>query len=264
MESQTIRGKHHYVFDDIEEFKEHFKNILPRTPEIKENWRFAKEKDWVLSDDGRIVQLLKVAEKVKHHGDRKNYKFARGWVRTIVGTFINRDNTVMDTDFSSHANRYTFSKTIKNPSSRVRKRTKPTNKEKEFATNVVVGMGAVKAYMTAFSEENKDNAKKKAMVLLKQERIMKEIDKTALEVAKELGIDHEYILQKLKDLADFSEDDGIILQSTKELGKALGTLGTTIKQKEMGVIGMFQGFSPKELESVERKELVEDTKEKES
>ena len=72
------------------------------------------------------------------------------------------------------------------------------------------------------------------------------------------------ILQKLKDLADFSEDDGIILQSTKELGKALGTLGTTIKQKEMGVIGMFQGFSPKELENVERKELVEDTKEKES
>ena len=56
-----------------------------------------------------------------------------------------------------------FSKTIKNPASRVRQRTKPTNKEKEFATNVVVGMGAVKAYMTAFNEENKDNAKKKLL-----------------------------------------------------------------------------------------------------
>ena len=50
-----------------------------------------------------------------------------------------------------------------------------------FATNVVVGMGAVKAYMTAFNEENQNNAKKKAAVLLKQERIMKEIDRTALE-----------------------------------------------------------------------------------
>ena len=120
-------------------------------------------------------------------------------------------------------------------------------------------MGAVKAYMTAFNEENKYNARKKSAVLLKQERIRMEIDKTALEVAKELGIDHKYILQKLKDLADFSEDDSIILQSAKELGKALGTLGHVTKQKEVGVLGMFQGFTPKELESVERKELVEET-----
>ena len=261
MESQTIKGVHHYVFDSVEEFKEHYKKILPRTPEIKDNWRFAKEKDWVLSDDNRIVQLLKVSNSVKHHGDRKNYKFARGWVRTIVGTFINRDNTFMDTDFSSHANRYTFSKTIKNPSSRVRKRTKPTNKEKEFATNVVVGMGAVKAYMKAFEEENRGNAKRKAAVLLKQERIMKEIDRTALEVAKQLGIDHEYILQKLKDLVDYSEDDNIQLQSVKELGKALGTLGHTTKQKEIGVVGMFQGFSPKELQSADRSEITASSEE---
>ena len=261
MEKQSIKGVSHYVFDDVEEFKEHFKKTLSITPEIKENWRFAKEKDWVLSDDNRIVQLLKVSNSVKHHGDRKNYKFARGWVRTIVGTFLNRDNTFMDTDFSSHANRYTFSKTIKNPASRVRKRTKPTNKEKEFATNVVVGMGAVKAYMTAFNEENKDNAKKKAAVLLKQERIRMEIDKTALEVAKQLGIDHEYILQKLKDLADYSEDDNIQLQSVKELGKAIGTVGNVTKQKEIGVVGMFQGFSPKELQSADRNEITSSSEE---
>ena len=261
MESQTIRGVHHYVFDDVDEFKEYYHSKMMNSPEVKGNWREGKEGDWVFSDDGRIVQLLKVAHSVKHHGDRKNYKFARGWVRTIVGTFLNRDNTFMDTDFSSHANRYTFSKTIKNPASRVRKRTKPTNKEKEFATNVVVGMGAVKAYMTAFQEENRNNAKKKAAVLLKQERIMKEIDRTALEVAKELGIDHEYILQKLKDLADFSEDDNIQLQSIKELGKAIGTVGNTIKQKEIGVVGMFQGFSPKELQSADRNEITASSEE---
>ena len=88
---------------------------------------------------------------------------------------------------------------------------------------------------------------------------MKEIDKTALEVAKELGIDHKYILAKLKDLADYSEDDSIILQSTKELGKALGTLGSVIKQREMGIMGMFQGFSQEQLESADRAKLVEDT-----
>ena len=263
MEKGTIKGVNYYVFDNIKEFTEHFESQGKQTPHVIKDWREGKQDEWVYSDDKKIVQLLKVSHSVKHHGDRKNYTFAKGWVRTIVGTFLNRENTFMDTDFSSHANRYTFSKTIKNPSSRVRKRTKPTNKEKEFATNVVVGMGAVKAYMTAFNEENKNNAKKKAAVLLKQERIRMEIDKTALEVAKQLGIDHEYILQKLKNLADYSEDDNIQLQSVKELGKAIGTVGNAIKQKEIGVVGMFQGFSPKELESVERKELVENNKQEE-
>ena len=259
MQKKKIKNKYHYVFDTLEEFKEHFKDT--EIPNVQSNWRFSKENDWVWSDDGRILQLLKVAHKVNHHGDRKNYKFARGWVRTIVGTFLNRDKTIMDSDFDAHANRYTFSKTIKNPAKQVRKRINPTNKEKEFATNVVVGMGAVKAYMTAFSEDNSTNARKKAMVLLKQERIMKEIDKSALEIAKELGIDHKYVLEKLKHLADYSEDDAIILSSTKELGKALGTLGTIIKQKELGVVGMFQGFSPKELESADRKILTENNEE---
>ena len=261
MEKAKIKGIPHYVFDNIEEFTEHFHSQKKQPPHVIKDWREGKQDEWVYSDDKRIVQLLKVAHSVKHHGDRKNYKFARGWVRTIVGTFLNRDNTFMDTDFSSHANRYTFSKTIKNPASRVRKRTKPTNKEKEFATNVVVGMGAVKAYMTAFQEENRNNAKKKAAVLLKQERIMKEIDRTALEVAKELGIDHEYILQKLKDLVDYSEDDNIQLQSVKELGKAIGTMGNTIKQKEIGVVGMFQGFSPKELKGADRNEIIASSEE---
>ena len=75
-------------------------------------------------------------------------------------------------------------------------------------------------------------------------------------------IDHEYILNKLKILADFSEDDNIILQSTKELGKIVGTSGNTIKQKEMGLLGVFQGFSPEQLEGASRTEqLSESSKE---
>ena len=88
---------------------------------------------------------------------------------------------------------------------------------------------------------------------------MNEIDRGVNEIAKDMGINHQYVLGRLKMLADSSDDDNVILQSAKELGKALGTLGHTTKQKEVGVIGMFQGFSPKELEKVERKELVEET-----
>jgi len=167
----------------------------------------------------------------------------------------------MDTDFSQHPNRYTFSKTIKDTSKRVKERTKVTNKEKQFATNVVVGMGAVKAYQKAYNEMSKNKAGKKAAVLLKQERVMKEIEKSVLDVAKGLGIDHEYILEKLKHLADYSEDDNIILQSTKELGKIVGTSGTNVKQIETGIVGMFQGFGSEDVQIAGRTKQLKSVEE---
>jgi len=234
---------------DIDEFREKNPNIV-----VKPDWRDADENDWVEADDGGVIQLLKVAKHVNHPNDRKNYKFAKGWVRTVVGSFLNRPNTHMDTDFSSHPNRYTFSKTIRNPSKRVKERKKITRKEREFATNLVVGMGAVDAYKKAYTEMSNSSARKKATILLKQERVMSEIEKGVLDVAKSLGIDHEYILSKLKHLADYSEDDNIILQSSKELGKIVGTSGATIKQREVGLLGMFQGFSGEELEGANREQ----------
>ena len=251
MEERKIKGVSHYVYEDIDEFKDHYPNTV-----VRPDWRDSDENDWVYSDDGRIVQLLKVSKKVSHPNDIKNYTFAKGWVRTIVGSFLNRPNVKMDTDFSSHPNRYTFSKTIKDANKRVRERKKVTKKEREFATNVVVGLGAVEAYKNAYKEASDQKARKKATILLKQERVMKEIEKSVLDVAKGMGVDHEYVLSKLKHLADCSEDDNIILQSTKELGKIVGTSGNTIKQKEMGLLGVFQGFSSGELEGAERKELT--------
>ena len=256
-EKRLIKGIAHYVYEDIDEFKKDHPNTV-----VHPDWRKAEELNWVYSDDDRIIQLLKVSKDVKHHSDRKNYKFAKGWVRTVVGSFLNRENVKMDTDFDNHPNRYTFSTNIKNTSDRIHKRTTTTKKEKEFAVNVVTGMGAVDAYKKAYSEMSNQKARKKATILLKQERVMKEIEKSVLDVAKGLGIDHEYILEKLKNLADFSEDDNIILQSTKELGKIVGTSGTTIKQKEMGLLGVFQGFSPEQLEGASRiEQLSENNKE---
>ena len=249
MESRSIKGKKHYIYDSVEEF--HSEN--PGKLGVKQNWRTANEGDWVMSDDGRVIQLLKVSG-INHPNDRKNYKWAKGYVRTVVGTFLNKSKTFMDTDFSQHQNRYTFSKTIKNTGSRVNERTKVTNKEREFATNVVVGMGAIDAYKKAYSEMSDNKARKKATILLKQERVMKEIEKSVLDVAKGLGIDHEYILSKLKHLSDYSEDDNIILQSTKELGKIVGTSGATIKQREVGLLGVFQGFSGDEIEGANREQ----------
>lgn len=250
MEYKKIKGKSHYIYDDISEFSSEHSDKTPI-----QNWRDGKENDWVYSDDDRIIQLLKVAD-LNHPNDRKNYKWAKNYVRTVVGTFVNNDKTFMDTDFDQHPNRYTFSKKIKYTNIRVKKRKKVTNNEKIFAVNVVSGMGPVKAYMDAFKNNTDEKkVKKKALVLLKQERIMSEIEKSVLDVAKELGVDHKYVLNRLKCLSDNSEDDNIILQSTKELGKIIGTSSNTIKHKEVGVFGMFQGFSPEQLDTAKQAAL---------
>ena len=264
MEYRKIKGKRHYVYDSKTEFSQHhahLEGVSSIKMNLVEDWRDGKEGDWVVSDDDRVVQLLKVSD-LNHPNDRKNYKWAKNYVRTIVGTFVNNKNTFMDTDFDQHPNRYTFSKKIKYTSNRVKKRSKLTNNEKIFTTNVVSGMGPVKAYMDAFKATSEGKARKKALVLLKQERVMSDIEKGVLDVAKEMGIDHRYILERLKCLSDNSEDDNIILQSTKEIGKIIGTNGMTMKQKEVGVIGMFQGFSPEQLESAERKMIENGIEEK--
>jgi len=91
---------------------------------------------------------------------------------------------------------------------------------------------------------------------------MKEVEQSVVDVAKSMGVDHEYILTKLKCLVDSSIEDSIVLNAVKELGKAIGTIGgVTIKQRETGIIGLFQGFEPGQLESAKRPELVELTEE---
>lgn len=249
MEYREIKGVKHYVFDNESEFNKHFNN---NPPKLVKQWRNANEGDWVLSDDNRIIQLLKKAN-IRHPNNRRNYKYYKSYVRTVVGTFLCMDKTYMDTDFSEHQNRYLFSKTIKDTKKRIKERENITKKEKIFATNIAVGAGAVKSYMDAFSETDSYKAEKKAAILLKQERVMKEIEKSVVDVAKTMGIDHEFILERLKRLVDNSPEDNIVLNAVKELGKAIGTLGgVTVKQRESGIIGLFQGFQPEQLESAKR------------
>lgn len=198
------------------------------------------------SDDGGIVQILKVG-KIKHPNDRKNYKANDCYVRTIVGTFLVNDKSKMDTDFNQHPNRYTFSKKLKYASDNFNSRKKITSKERVFTTHVITGTPAVDAAKNAYNLDDFQKAKSKAIVLLKQERIMSEIERGVNDIAKSLGINHEYILHKLKHLADRSDDDNIILQSAKELGKIIGTIGNI--KKDVGVVGLFKGFSREQLEA---------------
>jgi len=253
LEYQKIKGVKHLVFVNIDEFNEHFNN----KEKAISDWRNANQGEWVIADDGGVVQLLRKSS-IKHPQDRKNYKYVKHYVRTVVGTFLCLSQTYMDTDFTQHKNRYTFSKTLKNPNSNRYTRKNTTKRERIFSTNIAVGMGAVKSYIDAFSETNSYKAEKKAAILLRQERIMKEVEKSVVDVAKTMGVDHKFVLDTLKTLVDNSQEDNIVLNAVKELGKAIGTIGgITVKQRETGIIGLFQGFHPDQLEDARRPGIEE-------
>jgi len=250
MDYREIKGQKYFVYETIEEFKKEKGDI-----KIKYWKEDPQQGDWVEADDGGIVQILKRSG-ISHPSDRKNWKAHKGYVRTVVGTFLLNDKNKMDTNFDLHPNRYTFSKNLKQANENFKTRKNITKKEKLFTTEVIVGKDAISAVKNVYKEDDHNKAKKKAVLLLKQERIMSEIEKGVVDIAKGLGIDHEYVLRRLKMLADTGEDDNVVLQSLKELGKIIGTSTPAIK-KDVGVVGLFQGFSPKQLEKAERKELTE-------
>ena len=128
-----------------------------------------------------------------------------------------------------------------------------------FATMVAAGNAIERAYEQTF--DSKRNVRKKAVMLIKQDRVMKEIEKSVMDIAKSQGIDHEWILRRLKLLAEHSEDENIQLRAVVELGKTTGTLGTTVKKTDVGIVGMFQGFKDDDRLLAERpKEIKDDSK----
>ena len=116
MEYRKIKGIKHFVYDDIDEFKKEHKGLEAKY------WKDSPEEgNWVIADDGGIVQVLK-KNQIKHPSDRKNWKAHNGYLRTVVGTFLINKTSKMDTDFDSHPNRYTFSKNIKRADENFKKR----------------------------------------------------------------------------------------------------------------------------------------------
>jgi hypothetical protein len=258
MITKKIKNIKHNVYKDIDEFNKDNPNTT-----VNPDWKKGNEGDWVIADDLGVVQILKKAQ-LSHPNDTKNYKNANGYIRTVVGTFIVKSNSGMDTDFKKHPNRYTFSTSIKNTNDSLKNRKNTTKKERAFSANIISGIGVAKSYMDAFEEDSNKKARRKGLMLLKQDRVIQEVEKGALDVAKKLGIDHNYILRGLKTLCDNSEDENIRLQTIKELGKIVGTIGgATIKSREMGVFGMFEGFDPDSIESVKRDSIEGKTEIKE-
>ena len=83
MDIKTIKGIENYLYDDDIEFRAFNPGI-----KIVGNWREGTTRDWVYTDDGYVLQIIKRSG-LKH----PNYKSPRNVVLTVCGSFVIEQKT---------------------------------------------------------------------------------------------------------------------------------------------------------------------------
>lgn len=256
---QTIKGVKHYCFRNVDEFHKFFGK---KAPQIAPDWRTANEGDWVIADDGGVVQILKMVKKMGHPRDTLGYSYSKGWCRTVVGTFLIKPDSdrgvfKMDTDWKKHKSRYTFGGSGRNlDHSSMNAREHLTKKERQFVFAVLFGdlTDIYDIYGKVFPNGRRENIKKNCDHLMKQERIMTELEKGVKEAAEKQGLDHEWVLSKLKEFADTAETDADKIRATIKVGDSIGTFNEAKKNKKPnqipGAVGMFKQITEEMVEQV--------------
>ena len=256
---QTIKGIKHYCFRDISEFREFFSGNVPP---IAPDWKDADEGDWVVAEDGGVVQILKMAKHMKHPKDTKSYSYANGWCRTVVGTFLIKKNSKrsifkMDTDWGRHKSRYTFGGTDANLDFMgMNLRTHITKRERKFIFAILFSEipDVYDIYRKIYPDTKPEYIQARCNNLLAQERIKVEIDKGVKEAADKQGLSHEWVFKKLKHHADKAETDADKIRATIKIGDSLGTFNAAKQDKKQlpggGAVAPFQEITKETIEQI--------------
>lgn len=249
MKYQKIKGIKHFVFSDKDEFETHFLALGQEVPSLIEDWRQGEEGDWVVSDDGAIVQLLRVLP-LKSPALAKKRNKDRKYCRTVVGAFIMEPQIKMDTDFSKRETRYSFG----GKRHRVFTRTKPTKNERIMVAALISGHTPQNAYEAAYTP--KTNWKKHFCEIIKQKRIVKLMSQNAKDAAKELGIDFKLILINIKAIAEESNSDSIRLRALEMLVKLLKDESEIHHQTNERHLHLHSPFGADELKAIQSEKLA--------
>lgn len=137
MKSYKVNNANCYVYSKTE---------IPADIQYKDDWREGKVGDWVLTDDGKILQIL------------RRYKTKTGeCLGTCTGTYVVSDDTVMDSirkgDIYSISGRNWYDRLVN--------RKEPTTCEVRFAQRIALGEDQVEAYMAVYPTKSEDTAKRR-------------------------------------------------------------------------------------------------------
>ena len=108
--------------------------------------------------------------------------------------------------------------------------------------------------------DNEKYAETRAMLLIKTERVKKEMHKRLEPILAKLGIDDELVLDGIKQIATCAEKDSDRLKALTELSEVLEIKDKGTKVQEitgMSAKELFSGFAEDDVTKVRRPELNE-------
>jgi len=226
----------HTVFDSLDEF--------PAEHTYVKDWRDGQIGDWVLADDGCLIQILRRGKMLRAKGKNR----VREYVGTCAGTFMVGPNTM---DTSRRINIYAFGGDLLSDE-RVEERESMTSKEVLFVSYLARGLTAQQSYLKAFPTNNPSYANAKAMQLVKTERIRTAMKEELKPVMEELDIDEKYVLEGIKTEADTADKADVRLKALFKLSDILDMEDKNQTKVQQVTGAVFQGFDQKALESAER------------
>ena len=239
MRNYKVNGMTHTVYDVKEEVPPHIKIIS--------DWRKGYIGDWVLADDGSIIQVLRKGTMLRKNGER-------GYIGTCTGTFIALKDSYMDTD--KRTNIYSFGGNS-TPEQAVNNRNKMTANEELFVLYISQGLSPEDAYVKAFPTNNKRYARMKAVNLIKTERVKTAVKEELKPVLEELQIDERMVLEGIRVEAQTAEKADTRLKALFKLSDILD-LEDKNAAKVQQVTGIaFQGLTNDMIDAAERPKEID-------
>jgi len=232
----------HTVFDTIEE--------VPSSISYKVDWRDGRLSDWVIADDGCVIQILREGQMHKSKGTLREQRY----IGTCTGTFIVSKKTNFDT--SKRVNIYSLGGDISRDA-RVEDRENLSSREHLFVQYVASGMDARKAYLKAFPTNDPHYAGLRAGQLIKTTRVRTAMKEELKPFMEALGIDEDYILKNIKDVVDTAQKDDTKLKALFKLADIMDMEDKNQTKITQLTGAVFQGFSDKKLEEAERPKEIE-------
>ena len=233
----------HTVFDSTDEVPENIKYL--------EDWRDGHQSDWVLSDDGCVIQILREGTMLKPKGKVRSVRY----IGTCTGTFLVSKKTSMDT--SKRVNIYSIGGNI-DRDQRIEDRQKLSSKEEVFVQYLASGMDARRAYLKAFPTNDPHYAGLRAGQLVKTTRIRTVMKEELKPVMEELDIDEKFILEGIKHEAQTANKSDTRLKALFKLSDIMDMEDKNRTQVTQISGAVFQGFDKDQLEEVKRpKEIGE-------
>ena len=229
--SRKIKGVTHYAYESELEFR-----TAHPTEKLIKNWKKAKEGQWCIADDGKIVQILK-------KDAMKGNRIEVDYVRTVIGMVTVRNTSTLKGEITDSIYRF-----VKKDNYDSRLHGGMTKQKKIFSKYIAMGLDPESAYIKAYPKtSNSEDARRKSKLLLKSKTVREQVDKEIEELMSEVGITKRYLLDKLRAL--------------ETLMKISGMLNTEKKSESIALIQEFTGFSKEKLKAFEQGMLSEKKKE---